>query len=210
MPALVLGLILVVALAGCSGPSVSETPRPTPSITTPTPAPTAGDPFLWSASVPPVPADSAFNDLARARDLLAGALAELGMPAVASQGGFESSEAPSGDRLYLFGCHSGLGLSQVLVLDPSAVDELPRNQPHPWLALPTALFTGSAHTQVADFLTGQMRIAVATDSPVDATAIFDGLLVEITVSMLPGARETDVQIGVPHVPGSTPAACAKA
>jgi len=201
-------LIVCLALVACSAPAVTDTPHPTASpAPTPTPAPTGRDPFLWSASVPAVPADSPFNDLAKARDLLAGALTDLGMPALVPQEGFESSEAPSGDRLYLFGCQSGTGVSRVLVLDPSAVDELPRNQPHPWLALPTALFTGSARTQVADFLTSQMRIAAATDAPADASAVIDGLLVEITVTTGSGARETDVQIGVPHIPGSVPAAC---
>jgi hypothetical protein len=201
------GFIVCLALVACSAANVTDTPQPTQPQATPTPAPTGRDPFLWSASAPPVPADSPFNDSAQARDLLAGALAELGMPALASQEGFEASEAPSGDRLYLFGCHSGPGVSRVLVQDPSAVDELPRNQLHPWLALPTALFAGSARTQVADFLTGQMRIAAATDSPTDATAIIDGLLVEITISTNPGARETDVQVGVPHVAGSPQAGC---
>ncbi len=175
------GLVVCLALAACAtAPSVTETPRSTASPATPTAALTGRDPFLWSASVPAVPADSPF----------------------------EASEAPSGDGLYLFGCQSGSGVSRVLVLDPSAVDELPRNQLHPWLALPTVLFTGSARTQVADFLTGQMRISAATDASARALAVFDGLLVEITVTNGSGARETDVQIGVPHVAGSPPAGCA--
>jgi hypothetical protein len=204
------GLVVCLALVACSAPpSVTETPRPTESAATPTPAPTGRDPFLWSASVPSVPADSPFNDLPQARELLERALTQLGMPALVAQEGFEASEAPSGDRLYVFGCRSATGVSRVLVLDPSAVDELSRPQPHPWLVLPTALFTGSARTEVADFLTGQMRVAVATDSPITATAVFDGLLVEITISTNPGARETDVQIGVPHVAGSPQAGCAE-
>ncbi len=202
-------LIVCLALVACSAPSVTRTPQATPTlpVSTPTPAPTGRDPFLWSASVPAVPADSPFNDLAKARDLLAGALTDLGMPALVPQEGFEASEAASGDGLYLFGCRSGNGVSRVMVLDPGAVDELRRSEPHPWLALPTSLFTGSARTQVAAFLTGQMRIAAAADAPADASAIIDGLLVEITVTTGSGARETDVQIGIPHVAGSPQAGC---
>ncbi len=206
-----LGVLVAVAalLASCSAASPDGTPTPlaspTPTATT-TPAATPYDPMLWSGSIPPLPAAAPFADREAMVALLDPVLDQLGMPALHEMDGpnLLASETDRGDHVFLLACSRSSRVAWLSVTDGGAPAEVGRDMPHPWLVVPTALFDGPTRSAVAGFLTRQMQAVVARQVSSHASALFDGLVVDVTLRAGADGSEAEIQVGIPRAPGADP------
>jgi len=203
-------LVAVAALlASCSAASPEGTRTPlataTPAATT-TPSATPYDPMLWSGSIPPLPAKAPFADRQALVALLDPVLDQLGMPALHEMDGpnLLASETDRGDHVFVLACSRSSRAAWVSVTDGGAPAEVGRDMPHPWLVVPSALFEGASRSAVAGFLTRQMQAAVTRQASSHASALFDGLVVDVTLRAGADGSEAEVQVGIPRAPGADP------